>query len=119
MNMGEYSPGLPYPWPIHFPIHYPSPTPIPPFSQYIPAPQDIPILPGLTSPQRGILPSTFYPPQQIYPSNPDYINKRKKKILQIIDPSTKEEISVERSDNQTPTDSLSLPKQSNSPKLVK
>eukprot|EP00800_Vazella_pourtalesii_P020059 TRINITY_DN6979_c1_g2_i1.p1 TRINITY_DN6979_c1_g2~~TRINITY_DN6979_c1_g2_i1.p1 ORF type:complete len:997 (-),score=46.40 TRINITY_DN6979_c1_g2_i1:170-3160(-) len=119
MNMGEYSPGLPYPWPIHFPIHYPSPTPIPPFSQYIPAPQDIPILPGLTSPQRGILPSTFYPPQQIYPSNPDYINKRKKKILQIIDPSTKEEISVERSDNQTPTDSLSLPKQSNSPKLEK
>ena len=119
MNMGEYSPGIPYPWPIHFPIHYPSPTPIPPFPQYVPSPQDIPILPGITSPQRGIVPSTFYPPQQIFPSNPDYVHKRKKKTLQIIDPSTKEEILVERSDNLTPNDSLSLPKISCSPKLEK
>ena len=117
--MGEYSPGLPYPWPIHFPIHYPSPTPIPPFSQYVPSPQDISILPGLSSPQRAIVPSTFYPPQQIFPSNPDCVQKRKKKILQIINPSTKEEIFVERSDNHTPTDSLTLPNLSDSPKYEK
>ncbi|KAI6659890.1 Eukaryotic translation initiation factor 4 gamma 1 isoform X1 [Oopsacas minuta] len=119
MDMSEFTSGVPYPWPIQFPFAYPATSPMPPFQQYVQSPQDIQIIAGLTPPQRGRIPSTYYP-HNIFLNNRDFVPKREKKILQIIDPSTKEEICVERNSGSLNVIDDSLQTNlSNSPKQEK
>ena len=90
--------GLPYPWPIQLPFPYPAANTLQPFQPYVSTPQDIQLFPAVNS-QRNRLPSsTYYPHPQIYPNSREYVPKREKKILQIINPNTKEEINIDRHD---------------------